>query len=517
MFSSFFALTLSYLTTSLFMRLISCLDSHKSQQKSASSIIIFSKTISNIHMKKLLTLFIFLSLISQVFAQAKIPGADESPIEDNCYYKSDTYHGKQFKVKCTYDLSRKRTNADGTDFYLANYKLSWGGREYDIPQDFYIHRDNENDLMWASTCVAYDETNDLLYFYAFSKDEGRDYKMSGYFYEIQQNKVSKYTVFEGNNWGWHAYFENREGTLYLNFFSYAMYYEVYCYRNGEEWKLVKGNSIKPDDFAAKQKQQSYFCFMGYNKTNPVVLEPSALNFGKVEIGQSKTLTMTIHNYSDKPATISNMWLSGFTFDWNGGIIEAGQSKTVAVTFTPTKKSSVSAGSMIMYTINGISNILSLSAYGDGIEAEKTEPDPVIPEHSTEYCLNVNMKDGSTLVFRLSEFPIITYKDNGMAVFTSGNISSEYKFSSINNMTYSKYDPNAINQTNVSKPFRTNANSITFLPNEKSMNVRIVSLKGVVEKQFTVKSGEELSIPFNTLPSGVCLININGVTYKTSIK
>lgn len=254
----------------------------------------------------------------------------------------------------------------------------------------------------------------------------------------------------------------------------------------------------------------------------VTFSTNKLSFGEVEIGKSKSLTFTITNNSNVDVRIGGFGFSGseISMDWNGGALAVGETKTVTATFTPTRKSSSSSGIMVRvyYGENDDYKMYDFYASGDGVEAtEPIEPaDPTDPESSGPQLV-LWQKDGSKVLFNLSERPQVTMGDDMVKVETV-KISAEYDIEDIRKMTYDFSDPDAIKNILFSdKPFSVTDRSIAFIPSETDMNVSIVSANGMVVKELVVSKDEPTAVSLLGMTSGVYLVKVNGVTYKISIR
>ena len=132
---------------------------------------------------------------------------------------------------------------------------------------------------------------------------------------------------------------------------------------------------------------------------------------------------------------------------------------------------------------------------------------------TSPCLIVWHKDGSKVVFYLSETPKISYVEEKVHITTSSTI--EYDFQSIKKMTYGMDDVDEIKNLIINKenPFIRNGETITIIPADKDMQIKVVALNGSVIKEWFVKRGEYSSFSMNSVPMNIYLIVVNGVTYK----
>ena len=123
------------------------------------------------------------------------------------------------------------------------------------------------------------------------------------------------------------------------------------------------------------------------------------------------------------------------------------------------------------------------------------------------------KDGTKVLFDLAEEPKICYAAEKVSIESTTRV--EYEFNAIRKMTYELDVENDIRMLKIQnkRPFKTVGDHITFLPSDKDLRVRIVSLSGMVLKDFVVQKNDTSTIDLHSLGSKVYLINVNGVTYK----
>lgn len=129
------------------------------------------------------------------------------------------------------------------------------------------------------------------------------------------------------------------------------------------------------------------------------------------------------------------------------------------------------------------------------------------------------KDGSKVLFSLDERPKITYTEEKVIVETSTSSMIEYDFQAIRKMTYSLEEVDGIREVKVRQemPFTSSGGVITFLPAEEDLRVRIAKTNGMVLKDFVVRRGEASSIPLHPSQDKIYLVNVNGVTYKITMR
>lgn len=137
---------------------------------------------------------------------------------------------------------------------------------------------------------------------------------------------------------------------------------------------------------------------------------------------------------------------------------------------------------------------------------------------TDSCLMVWHKDGSKVLFDLDESPKITYIGDSVVIESAATI--KFAFQAIKKMTFDAkpiLDRIAETPVKAEKPFTSHGGTITFLPAGKDMHVRVISLNGIVVKDFTVKKDEPASISLRQYHAKIYLINVDGVTYKIAVR
>lgn len=123
------------------------------------------------------------------------------------------------------------------------------------------------------------------------------------------------------------------------------------------------------------------------------------------------------------------------------------------------------------------------------------------------------KDGSKVLFSLADPPKVTYGDSLVTIQAATTV--EYAFQSIRKMTFGTEEVVGINELKAKpeRPFSSDGETVSFLSADRDLRVTIVRLNGVVVKDFMVKRSEQSSLSLRSLPTGVYLLNVNGVTYK----
>jgi len=136
-----------------------------------------------------------------------------------------------------------------------------------------------------------------------------------------------------------------------------------------------------------------------------------------------------------------------------------------------------------------------------------------PTASADLNLVVWHKDGSKVLFKLSEKPKVTYGDSLVTIQAATMV--EYAFQAIQKMTFESEEVVGIKEMkpDPERPFSSDGETVTFLPADKDLRVTIVQLNGIVVKDIAVRRGQQSSLSLRSLPAGVYLLNVNGITYK----
>ena len=127
------------------------------------------------------------------------------------------------------------------------------------------------------------------------------------------------------------------------------------------------------------------------------------------------------------------------------------------------------------------------------------------------------KDGSKVLFSLTETPKVTYADSLVTIQAATTI--EYAFQAIQKMTFGTEAVVGIKElrTQNERPFSSDGETVTFLSADRDLLVTIVRLNGMVVRDFTVRRGQQSSLSLRSLPTGVYMLNVNGVTYKVKTR
>jgi|GEM_PF-445211 len=115
----------------------------------------------------------------------------------------------------------------------------------------------------------------------------------------------------------------------------------------------------------------------------LVTNPAQLNFGDVEVGLSKTLEFTISNKGNAPVSLSSLKLqdAAFTSNLTATSLKPGASKTVSITFKPTKGGDYQSVSSLTSDADDAPHNIKLT--GTGLASPKLQVTPATVSISVE--------------------------------------------------------------------------------------------------------------------------------------
>ena len=304
-----------------------------------------------------------------------IGAGQEAPGGGYQVYASRDYEGKSYLIEANVDLSGDyRLNPDGTKFYPAKFRYSFGSEQFELPDTFYIDADCEDKTRFTS-CVAMNLSTKDIYIFVFEKDEdSKKYSMTGYMYVVNGGAIKQSSrIFTKENWGWFPYFEY-DNTLLLNFFSYDGYYAETAKLNASgSWTISKGSFIQPDSYRQiRAEKEAIYFFEEALQGAELHSNPSSLDFGTVSVGSSSQKSLQITNTGDTGTQAKIEAPSGFNVNPSYGVyINPGESKDFTVTFLPIEAKDYS-GYMPVSFDGGVC-LVTLNAVGEASSMNYPEP------------------------------------------------------------------------------------------------------------------------------------------------
>ena len=238
--------------------------------------------------------------ITYYFANFEVSLLDDSPSDDDrTFQMSRVINGVEYVLyKQVVDESDIHRNPDGWTSYRSELSLdvTKDGKKntYIVDNDIYL--DTQQGKNGQRPCMMFDLNKRQVYIFCNSKDADESvYSMDGFFYSSSLDKIdfNKELVYDYANCGWWPYFvESDDGSVVINHFSYAGYYNRTSKRdiNGE-WKTSWDYEIWPDDYIEQYFQNDEVLVVG---TSPVT--EVKLNKTKAVIEKGKTLTLKAKVY-----------------------------------------------------------------------------------------------------------------------------------------------------------------------------------------------------------------------------
>lgn len=113
---------------------------------------------------------------------------------------------------------------------------------------------------------------------------------------------------------------------------------------------------------------------GINNTSNISINvsPSSLNFGNVNVGNSSSQNITIHNTGNQPLVVSGVYCAnGYYYSNYSGTIPVYSSEQVSVTFNPNSSGTLNSQLIVSSNATSGNNIVNL--YGNGVSSTSCNP------------------------------------------------------------------------------------------------------------------------------------------------
>ena len=250
-------------------------------------------------------------------------------------------------------------------------------------------------------------------------------------------------------------------------------------------------------------------YKGIADSASIIVSSTDLNFGTVAVGSTKSLSFDIRNNTFVPQEIRAFRLDNkdFSIDWTGGELPPNTTQCVTVKYSPTSKTIATGGSLniVSATDSSFVNVIASSHTGS-------------PDLTTKKNLVVWGKDGSQTTFVLNEQPVVTIS-GGMVKVEAETAMTEFCFNDILKLTYEGLieTPSTLNDISSKKVFERTGDALTFFSDQEDLHVQIVSMSGIIVRQFTAMQGNVYNLPLGHLQTGAYVISVNKVSYKIVIR
>ena len=125
------------------------------------------------------------------------------------------------------------------------------------------------------------------------------------------------------------------------------------------------------------------------------------------------------------------------------------------------------------------------------------------------------KDGEKTAYALKERPVLKFTDTEILLF-SGGIEISFPLELFARYTYESSDLTGVYDISTEEIYGYFDGDYLLFPSLRAKStVSIYSLSGRLIIQKRVKADGEYSFPLASLPSGIYIIKVNGLTYKIS--
>lgn len=143
---------------------------------------------------------------------------------------------------------------------------------------------------------------------------------------------------------------------------------------------------------------------------------------------------------------------------------------------------------------------------DGVEDEPQGSEP-------ESSLIVWHSNGTITKFALDDEPVTTYS-NGNLTITTNSTTLSLPLEEVSRYTYQINTSTAIsNALKTIQKVQLDGDKIMFSQLTKDTDIKVYSTSGLLVNTIQAKAGQTTSVSLNSLPQGVYIVKLNGVTYK----
>ena len=256
--------------------------------------------------------------ITYYFANFEVTLLKDSPSDDDrTFQMSKVINGVEYALyKQVVDESDIHRNPDGWTSYKSELSLdvTKDGKKktYIVDDDIYL--DTQQGKNGQRPCMMFDLAKRQVYIFCNSKDADESvYSTDGFLYTSSLDKIgfSKELVYEYANYGWWPYFvESEDGTIVINHFSYAGYYNTISKRdiNGV-WETNWEYFIWPDDYIEQYFQNDEVLVIGkelkLNKTKAVIEKDKTLTLKAKVYPTEEDQSVTWKSSDKKVATVTS--------------------------------------------------------------------------------------------------------------------------------------------------------------------------------------------------------------------
>jgi centrosomal CEP192-like protein/ASPM-SPD-2-Hydin domain-containing protein len=266
-------------------------------------------------------------------------------------------------------------------------------------------------------------------------------------------------------------------------------------------------------------------------TAPLTCSPGYLSFGKVVVGQQKSLPATLSNTSSSTITLSSLQMenqefavSGLTFPL---VLNAGQTADFKVVFTPTS-SQPEAGKLL---IKGVSSIaLTVPAWGSGVSNWSLTASPsglafgnvALGSHSTltvtltnqgSSTITISQEIHPSQVFALSGPALPVSLEAGQAATFQVTFTPKWRGEMASNFSVSNVGDPVLTVPVSGTGGGTSAAQLTVSPATLSFGSVTVGNTGTKPATITAAGG---SVTVSAASLGSSLFSISGITLPLTL-
>lgn len=123
------------------------------------------------------------------------------------------------------------------------------------------------------------------------------------------------------------------------------------------------------------------------------------------------------------------------------------------------------------------------------------------------------KNGTKATFSLTDKPKVIFEESSLVVCSNG-MEIYYEVEDLKSFTFEKHEGSLVKNVALGMPSFKKCDETLIISNvEENSIVYIYNINGILLFQHKVNTKGEYALPLSVLPSGVSVIDVNGLIYK----
>lgn len=123
------------------------------------------------------------------------------------------------------------------------------------------------------------------------------------------------------------------------------------------------------------------------------------------------------------------------------------------------------------------------------------------------------KNGTKVTFSLFDKPKVIFEESSLVVCSNG-MEVYYEVEDLKSFTFEKHEGSLVKNVALGIPSLKKCDETLIISNvEENSIVYVYNINGILLFQHQINAKGEYALPLSVLPSGISVVNINGLTYK----